>query len=128
MPSQLFKEKIPLDILFNFLNSCSNLDNGIYRFGINEYKKAIFNDLISSFINIIKSYYYLSKQHYIERKMTYKHLITIIRQICNHMNIPYISKIVYNKSSYEIIYYISNVDSSIYTIANKQLAHNGVAF
>lgn len=128
MTSQLFNEKIPLDILIDFLKSCSVAKDETYTFGVIAYKKACFVDSIVPFINRLKLYYYSSKQHYIERKMTHKNLITIIRQTCNHMNIPYISKIVYCKSSYEIVYYICTNNSLTYTIANKQLPHNGVAF
>ena len=38
--------------------------------------------------------------------MTYKNLITIIRQICKYNNIPFTSDIKYSKSKYEITYFI----------------------
>ena len=128
MTSQLFKEKIPLDIFVVFLKSCSVAKDETYTFGTIAYKKACFVDSIVPFINKLKLYYYSSKQHYIERKMTQKNLITVIRQVCKYMNIPYISKMLYVKSSYEIVYYIYINNSSTYTIADKQFPHNGVAF
>jgi hypothetical protein len=38
--------------------------------------------------------------------MTYKNFLTVLRQICNNLCIPYTSKILYNKSKYNIIYII----------------------
>ena len=127
MTSQLFKEKIPLDIFIVFLKSCSVTKDETYTFGTIAYKKACFVDSIVPFINKLKLYYYSSKQHYIERKMTQKNLITVIRQVCKYMNIPYISKMIYVKSSYEIVYYIY-MNNLTNTIAEKQFSHNGIAF
>ena len=61
---------------------------------------------IKNFIENLKQYYHNSKQFYLNRPITYKHFLTILRQVCNHLCIPYTSKILYNKSKYNIIYII----------------------
>ena len=43
---------------------------------------------------------------YINRKQNYSSFLTVIRQLCRVNNISYTSKIIYNKSSYDIVYYI----------------------
>ena len=63
-------------------------------------------DLIDNFINQCTPYYHISKRKYLERKITYNSFITIIRQICNFNKITYTSQIKYDKSEYDILYYI----------------------
>lgn len=64
------------------------------------------NNNINNFINYIKPYYKKQKLYYIQRELTYNNLMTIIRHICKFKNIPYRNIIKYDKSKYEIIYYI----------------------
>lgn len=125
MTSQLFKNKVPLDILTTLLKSCCDES---YMIGKDAYKKGCLCGAIDIFINNLKDMYFPSKQYYVTRKMSYKNLITIIRQLCNHLNIPYSSKILYNKSSYEIVYYISLDSVLTNVVADEQFPHNGIAF
>jgi len=104
--NQIFKTNIPNEILFNFLDSICIKNNKYYLLNNDSYKKCVFNNLNISFLETCKPYYYASKQKYLERKITYNNLITIIRQICNFNKIIYTSKIKYDKSSYSICYYI----------------------
>jgi hypothetical protein len=113
MSSQIFKTPIPNDIFINFLeeialknNNNNNNNNNKYIINTICYKKGMYNGIIEKFIESCKPYYYLSKRKYLERKLTYSSFITIIRQICNYNKITYTSQIKYDKSSYEIIYYI----------------------
>ena len=53
-----------------------------------------------------KPYYHLSKRKYLEKKVTYNSFTTVLRQICNYNKIIYTSQIKYDKSKYEIVYYI----------------------
>jgi hypothetical protein len=103
----LFKTSIDNSILIKlFQETCikSEIDNS-YIFNNDSYKKGIFNQTIPQFIETCKEHYAPSKQHYVERKMTYNYFITILRQICNHNKIKYTSKILYDKSDYNITYY-----------------------
>ncbi len=106
MSTQIFKKKIPREILYNFLDSCCVKKNNFYVFSKVSYKGAQFKNLISDFLQKIRDYYHTSKQIYIDRKMTYKNFITILRQICKNLIIPFTSTIKYDKSNYEIVYTI----------------------
>ena len=106
MTSQIFKNPIPNELLINLLNEIAIKTEKYYILNSNSYKKGIFKDVISIFINECKPYYHLSKRKYLDRKITYNSFITIIRQICNFNNITYTSQIKYDKSTYDIIYFI----------------------
>ena len=106
MSSQIFKKKIPKEVLFNFLENNSKKKNNSYIFTKTSFKKAQFNNLVEPFCDSLKEYYHKSKLKYLERKINYKNFITIIRQICKSVHIPFTSKIVYDKSKYEIVYTI----------------------
>jgi len=106
MSLQIFKEKIPSDILFGLLEELCVKNEKYYTFNNISYKKGVFTEKINDFLNACKEYYFTSKQKYLDRKMTYNNFMTVVRQICNSNNIVYTSKIIYNKSLYEIEYYI----------------------
>jgi len=106
MSSQIFKNAIPEQLFIKLLDDIAIRSEKCYVINNNSYKKGIFNDTINNFINECKPYYHLSKRKYLERKLTYNSFITIIRQICNFNKITYTSQIKYDKSSYDIIYYI----------------------
>jgi hypothetical protein len=92
--------------LFSLLDKIAIKNEKQYIIDNNSYKKGILNNDINDFFENCKPYYYLSKQKYLEKKITYNSLITIIRQICNYNEIKYTSQIKYDKSKYNIIYYI----------------------
>ena len=104
--SQLFKENIDNNILITFLNKYAIKKNMYYSFNKVSYKKALYNNDIKPFYDIIKPYYFNSKLFYIERPINYKNFITIIRQIAKNINLPFISKIKYINGTYEISYRI----------------------
>jgi hypothetical protein len=106
MTNQLFKQNIPNDILFDLLNLICIKNDKYYIFDSVSFKKGVFNNEIELFIEKCKCYYHKSKQKYLERKNTYNNFTTILRQICNFNKITYTSEIKYDKSSYNIIYYI----------------------
>ena len=104
--SQIFKSKIPTDILFKLLDNIATKDEKKYIVDNNSYKKGILNNSIDEFLENCKPYYFLSKKKYLEKKITYNSLITVIRQICNYNEIKYTSQIKYDKSKYSILYFI----------------------
>ncbi len=106
MSSQIFKNQIPNHIFIDFLEKIALKNNNKYVINTICYKKGMYNGIVEKFIDVCKPYYYLSKRKYLERKLTYSSFITIIRQICNNNKITYTSQIRYDKSTYEIIYYI----------------------
>lgn len=106
MNSQIFKEHVPLTILYNLLDLISLKKDNYYVIDMNAYKKMIYNEYHIKFCETLKSYYHNGKQFYLDRKMTYNTFTTIIRQICKHEAVMFTSKINYNKSKYNIDYTI----------------------
>jgi hypothetical protein len=106
MSSQIFKSHLPNEILIQLLDDIAIKTEKGYIINNNAYKKGLFNDNITKFINDCKPYYYISKHKYLDRKLSYNSFITIIRQICNFNKITYTSQIKYDKSTYDIIYYL----------------------
>jgi len=104
--SQIFKSNIPIDMLIELLDKISVKYDNHYVLNNNSYKKGIFNGDIQSFIEKCKPYYYISKRKYLTCELNYNHFITIIRQICKHLNIRYTNKIKYERSTYDIVYNI----------------------
>lgn len=106
MSNQIIKHKISNNILFDLLDKICLKNEKHYTFNNHSFKKGIYNDDIQNFIETCKPYYYISKRKYLERKLTYKSFTTILRQICNNNGIIYTSQIKYDRSKYDIIYYI----------------------
>ena len=106
MANQTFKKEFPKELLFDLLQSIAIKNEKYYTLNHDAYKKGVFNNILPNFFEKCKQYYHLSKQKYLERKMTYNSFTTILRQICNFINITYTSVIKYDKSTYNIIYYI----------------------
>ena len=112
MTSQIFKSSVPNNKLFSLLESIALKTEKKYIFNKNAYKKGLIDDKIQNFINDCKPYYYLSKQKYLEKKLTYNSFATILRQICNYNKIVYTSQIKYYKSDYDIEYHIYGINDN----------------
>jgi len=106
MSTQIFKKKIPNEILFELFDIICLKNEKHYIFNIDSFKKGVFKENIQKFIEISAPYYHISKRKYLEKKLTYNSFTTIIRQICNFNKITYTSQIKYDKSTYDIVYYI----------------------
>ena len=106
MTKQIIKKDIPLEILLDLLNSISIKQNNYYIINKIAFKKAEYLKILENFTSKLKEYYFKSKYFYLDRKCTYSSFLTLIRHICKNNNISYISKIIYDKSTYEIILYI----------------------
>ena len=104
--SQIFKQSIPNNILFDLLDTICVKKNALYIFNLDAYKKGIYNDSFPSFLERCKTYYHISKRKYLEKKLTYNSFTTILRQICKFNKITYTTQIKYDKSNYDIYYYI----------------------
>jgi len=106
MTNQIFKTVIPSDMLFRLLDKICFKTEKYYLFDLNAYRKFLFYHLNIDFCDEIRDHYHIGKRIYIDRKMTYNSFTTIIRQICKSSNIMYTSQIKYNKSKYNIDYFI----------------------
>ena len=63
MTSQIFKNKIPNEILIQLLQDIAVKTDKCYILSNASYKKGIFNETIIHFINQCKPYYHSSKLH-----------------------------------------------------------------
>ena len=107
MLNQLFKYDVSNTLLFSLLDkTCTKFDDKYYILNNISYKKGIYYNYIKEFCDQLKGNYFDSKKYYVERKMDYNKFTTIIRHICRANKITFTSKIKYDKSSYEIVYYI----------------------
>ena len=106
MNSQIFKQRAPLNILYNLLDLIALKKDNYYTIDMNSYKKMIYNNYHIKFCEELKPYYHDGKQFYLERKITYTAFTTILRQLCKHGAVMFTSKINYNKSKYNIDYTI----------------------
>ena len=114
MSHQIFKDDIPNDILYSLLNDiCSTKNEKYFLIDKIAFKKAQFNDRLQPFLDSLDKYYHESKKFYITRKLNYTKFVTIIRQICKKNEIPFSNTIKYDKSTYNIIYYIYLVNDNI---------------
>ena len=104
--SQTFKSPINKNILFEFLEKICEKREKYFVFDLSSYKRGELNNENDLFLEIVKPYYHTAKQFYIERKISYSRLCTIIRQICKFNSISFTTKVLYSKSKYNIPYYI----------------------
>jgi hypothetical protein len=121
MSSQIFKKNIPTEIFFNLMDKICMKNEKHYTFTLNSFKKGMFNDEITKFLEECKPYYHISKKKYLERKLTYNSFTTIIRQICNFNKITYTSQIIYDKSTYGIVYYIYHSSNKLYPFLQSSI-------
>ena len=105
--SQLFKNTVDNHLLYSFLKEICNINDKDYFLIDNaSFKRSILLEKLQPFLDTIKDYYHISKQFYIARSNKYTSFLTVLRQICKSKCIAYTSKIHYERSNYEIIYYI----------------------
>jgi hypothetical protein len=106
MSIQIFKKKIPTEYLFDLLDKICIKNKEYYLLNNISFKKGIYNNYIKNFLEQCSEYYHISKRKYINKPLTYNSFVTIVRQICNFNKILYKSEIKYDRSSYDINYYI----------------------
>jgi len=106
MPSQLFKSKIPDAQFIYFLDSVCVKTDRHYTLNKDDFKRGVFNDTIQQFLVDCIPFYHISKRAYLEKKLTYNSFTTVLRQICKHNSFTYTSQIQYDRSIYNIIYFI----------------------
>lgn len=105
--NQIIKSDISSSIIIDFITNNCRKEGKEFVSDKSVFKKIYQSGVLNEFIEIIKPYYYDSKQFYIERTSNYKNYNTILRQITKNANIPTRKRIYYFHNSYEIIYYFS---------------------
>lgn len=106
MSNQIFKQRVPIEILFELLEKICAKNDKSYVLNSISFRKALFNNYIHEFYEKCRPCYHNSKLHYLDKKLTYNSFITVIRQICKSNNIMFCSKIKYENSSYDLLYFV----------------------
>ena len=106
MNSQIFKKQVPESIVWELLSKICIAQNKYFLLSPISFKQAEYHNILSDFCASLEEYYHVSKKYYANRKLNYGKFTTLIRQICNINQVSFTSKIVYNRSSYDILYYI----------------------
>jgi hypothetical protein len=106
MSTQIFKKKIPNEYLFELLDKICVKNKDYYLINIISFKKGTYNNYIKDFFDLCRDYYHISKRKYIDKTITYNSFTTVVRQICNFNKIIYKNEIKYDRSSYDINYYV----------------------
>lgn len=106
MSSQIFKSNVPNILLFDLLEKICLKTDKYYLIDTNAFKKMIFHEYHKEFLLVLREYYHVGKYFYLNREMTYKSFTNIIRQICKNNSIMFTSKMKYNESKYNIVYFV----------------------
>ena len=106
----MFKKNFDITILYDLLNQIcektNDISNNCYIIDIVSFKRLEYYNILNNFLSKLEPYYINSKKFYITRQLDYNKFLTLVRQICKFSNIQYYSKICYDKSKYNIKYYI----------------------
>lgn len=107
MKNQIFRADVPNALLFSLLDRLCMKTEKYYYIEYTSFRKFMFDEEArDAWLTSLRPYYHESKRYYLDRKMTYNGFINLVRQICKKNHIPFTSKIHYNKTSYNIDYYI----------------------
>jgi len=106
MLHQVFRKNVDQDHLFELLDKCCIKTEKYYLLDLNAYRKMVFHQYHTPFLEGIVEHYHLSKQFYVTRKLTYNSFTNIVRQICKSNGTMFTNNIKYNKSEYNIDYLI----------------------
>lgn len=109
MKTQIIKYDIDINLVTELLLKLGYISTSYLIIDKETIQSCIFNDVsyLNSVLTILKEKnYHTSKYYYLERDMSYKSLITIIRQILKYKQIDYFTKIKYVNSSYFTQYFI----------------------
>jgi len=106
MLHQLFRRQVPIQILIDLLDKICLKTDKYYLIDANSFKVLLYNNYHENFCKTMLEYYHSSKSYYVSREFTYKSFISIIRQICKSNNIMYRSEMKYERSQYNIDYFV----------------------
>lgn len=106
MTKQIFKKQVPIQLLVDLLEKISLKTDKYYFIDINAFKKMMFLNLHTDFLEKVVDYYHSSKRFYVEREFKYNSFTNIVRQICKANDITFTSQIKYNESKYNIDYFV----------------------
>ena len=96
-----------VDFFEQFVETYFLLENQVYVYNHETYKRLNYENVLSTFLESLKQYYYKNKYFYLTREpLTFNRFNTILRQIMKKNDIIYINKIKYTSSKYQVEYHI----------------------
>lgn len=103
----MINNSVEKEYFFDILDKICHIKTDKYYLVNNDaFKKMKLLSLYEELTKNLKPFYKPSKQYYLTREAKYTSFTTLLRHICKANNIVYSSKIKYDKSKYEIIYYV----------------------
>jgi len=106
MLHQLFRRQVPIHILMDLLDKICLKTDKYYLVDMNAYKVLLYNNYQDDFCKKMIDYYHSSKAYYVTRDFSYKSFVNMIRQICKSNDIMYRSNMKYERSQYNIDYFV----------------------
>lgn len=108
MKSQIFKYEIDKQYIISIIKNNFLYNTLLKSYDCDKYifKKLLMNNIINQFYSYIEPKYYDSKKNYPLNMTTYKGFLTLLRQLCKHLDIAFTYDIKYIHSTYIIIYHI----------------------
>ena len=79
MSNQIFKKSVPHKILYDLLDKEAIKTHKYYLLNKIVFKKCEYNNLLEKWCQNLKPHYYLSKQYYLTRKLTYSRFINLLK-------------------------------------------------
>ncbi len=104
--NQIFKDKMPSSTLYNLLDQICLRKEKYYFLDETAYRKMLFHNLHTGFIDALRPYYHTAKLFYLDRDFTYNSFTNIVRQVCKHLGIHFESEIKFCHSKYYINFFI----------------------
>lgn len=103
----MIKKSVEKEYFFDILERiCHIKTNKYYLVNNDSFKKMKLVGLYEELTKNLKPFYKPSQQYYLTRPPKYTSFTTLLRHICKANNIIYSSQIKYDKSNYEIIYFV----------------------
>jgi hypothetical protein len=125
--SQLFKNPYPIEKLKEYiLKLCEPGEkHNTYVLTKISFRRAHLAGNVVDFLVNVAPYYHKSKQKYADiSEIAYRPTATVLRQLCKFHNIAVESNIKYDKSSYEIEYFIKLTDQEPSQNSETQPTHH----
>jgi hypothetical protein len=82
------------------------------------FKRLKFYNILDNIRSILRPFYLDKYKYYIDRNIGYNEFLTIIRQLCKFMNVPYLIEIKYLLNE-KVIFYELNIKDYCECIKNK---------
>ena len=139
----IFKKQMPCSVFYEFIQQVSAapietskilhiiktnqvtqdepLPHAVYMVDANAFKRGIYLDIVRPFMDMMAEQYYRpTHAFYAQRNMTgpaaFAQFIQVIRHICKHSNLAFISTLKYEQSISSRVYYIECGDGGLIKI------------